>query len=194
MLHGYEPVNIFNADETCMFFKCFPYKTLTFKNDECHYGKHSKERLTILLATNMSGTEKLPPLAIGKSKKPRYFSRYKSLPLQYEVNTKAWMTFAIFKDWLENIVKKMAKKKQKTCYSLIILQPRMIFHKWKLLNSISTHQYHIKIQVMDQGIIKNFKSLSKKLSGTCWILRKKNIILLQMHCKPWEWLIKFGEL
>lgn len=39
------------ADETGLFFKCLPDKTLTFKNEKCHGGKHSKERLTILLCT-----------------------------------------------------------------------------------------------------------------------------------------------
>jgi len=66
LLKDYEPHNVFNADETALFYKCLPDRTMTFKNEKCHGGKHSKERVTILLATNMSGTEKLKPLIIGK--------------------------------------------------------------------------------------------------------------------------------
>lgn len=89
LLSVYEPENVFNADETALFYKCLPDKTLAFRDEKCHGGKQSKERLTILLAANMSGTEKLSPFVIGKSKKPRCFSKCSSLPLRYEANTKA---------------------------------------------------------------------------------------------------------
>jgi hypothetical protein len=54
-----------------------PNKTLTFKNEKCNGGKHSNERLTLLLAVNMTGTDKLKPLIIGKSKKLRSFAGVK---------------------------------------------------------------------------------------------------------------------
>lgn len=44
---------------------------MILKHEKCHGGKYGKERLAILLAMNMSETEKLKPLLIGKSKKPR---------------------------------------------------------------------------------------------------------------------------
>lgn len=66
-LSTYEPCNIFNADETALFFKALPDKTITFKGDPCVGGKRSKERVTVLLAANMTGTERLPLLVIGKA-------------------------------------------------------------------------------------------------------------------------------
>jgi len=63
---GYEPQKVFNADETALFFKCLPDKTMAFIGEKCHGGKHSKERVTVLLAANMTGTEKLKPHLIGK--------------------------------------------------------------------------------------------------------------------------------
>lgn len=51
-----------------------------FKYEKCHGGKLSKDRVTLLLAANMSGTEKCKPLMIGKSKKPWCFARIKSFP------------------------------------------------------------------------------------------------------------------
>lgn len=43
------------------FFKCTPNRTLTFKGDNYHGGKKSKERVTVMvkLLANMIGTEKL---------------------------------------------------------------------------------------------------------------------------------------
>lgn len=45
----------------------------------------------MLVGSNMSGTEKLPLLVIGKSAKPRAFKN-KEVPLGYKSNRKAWMT------------------------------------------------------------------------------------------------------
>ncbi|KAL7725492.1 hypothetical protein ACLKA6_001182 [Drosophila palustris] len=44
LLEKYSERDIFNADETGLFFKCLPDKTLTFKNEPCHGGKNSKQR------------------------------------------------------------------------------------------------------------------------------------------------------
>lgn len=62
---------IFNADETGLFYKLMPDKTLKFKGDNCSGGKLSKDRITVMVAANMSGTEKKKLLIIGKSQKPR---------------------------------------------------------------------------------------------------------------------------
>ena len=54
----YHERNVISADETALFYKCLSDKTITFKNEKCHGGKHCKNRVTLLLATNTSGTEK----------------------------------------------------------------------------------------------------------------------------------------
>ncbi|GFW54677.1 uncharacterized protein TNCV_787801 [Trichonephila clavipes] len=41
LIKEYEPRNIFNTDETGLFFKCLPEQTFTFKKEKCHGGKHS---------------------------------------------------------------------------------------------------------------------------------------------------------
>ncbi|CAH2217988.1 jg15871 [Pararge aegeria aegeria] len=73
LLHDYSPDDVFNADEACVFYKCLPDKIFTFKGQSCHGGKLSKDWVTELVSANMSGTEKLPLLLIGKSKSPRCF-------------------------------------------------------------------------------------------------------------------------
>lgn len=83
LLKGYESDDIYNADEIALFFKCLPDKTFTFKGEKCHGDKQSKERLTLLQCVNMSGTDKLPLLIIGKSTRPRCFKGVKTLPIDY---------------------------------------------------------------------------------------------------------------
>ena len=60
LLQLYKHDDIFNADKTGIFFKCLPDKTLDFKGAICTGGKKAKDRLTVLVAANMSGKEKLP--------------------------------------------------------------------------------------------------------------------------------------
>ena len=47
----------------------------------------------------MSGIEKFPLLAIGKSKRPRAF-KSKEIPITYKANSKAWMTVKVFEEVL----------------------------------------------------------------------------------------------
>ncbi|GFX98321.1 tigger transposable element-derived protein 6 [Trichonephila clavipes] len=111
LLKEYEPRNIFNTDETGLFFKCLPENTFTFKKEKCHGGKNSKNRLTILLAVNMDGSEKITPLVIGKSAKPRCFKDINSFPTKYRSNKKAWMTNELFNEWLVSLNSDMKKRK-----------------------------------------------------------------------------------
>ncbi|KAJ8928787.1 hypothetical protein NQ314_018645 [Rhamnusium bicolor] len=70
LLKDYSPRDIFNVDETGLFFRALADKTLTFKREKCVGGKMPKERLTIAHCVNMVG-EKEKLLVIGKSQKPR---------------------------------------------------------------------------------------------------------------------------
>jgi len=78
-----------------------PDKTLEFKATPCHGGKVNKERLTALVCANMSGSEKLPLLVLGRSKNPRCFKHVKTLPVGYRANKKAWMTSSLFTEWVK---------------------------------------------------------------------------------------------
>ena len=74
------------------FFRDTTLYTFHKKGDDCGGGKRSKERLTVALCASMTD-EKLRPLVIGKSEKPRCFKkiRVESLPVDYKFNRKAWM-------------------------------------------------------------------------------------------------------
>ncbi|XP_022167245.1 tigger transposable element-derived protein 4-like [Myzus persicae] len=108
-------------------------------------GENSKKRVTILLGSNMTGTDKIKPLLIGKSAKPRCFKGIKTYPLDYESNKKAWMTR---KKVLFLIVNCTAHNAEKKFNSI----------KVEFLPPNKTSQ----LQSMDQGIIQNFKILYRK--------------------------------
>ena len=69
ILAPYALENIFNADETGLFFRMLPNQTLATSVRKGT--KKDKDRITLLLATNATGTEKLKPMVIGKSAQPR---------------------------------------------------------------------------------------------------------------------------
>lgn len=96
---GLLPQQIYNADETGLFYKMLPRKTYVTAEEKNAPGrKAAKERVTFLACTNADGTHKLKPLIIGRSKNPRCFKNY-SLPVEYKHSKTAWMSVPIFHDW-----------------------------------------------------------------------------------------------
>ena len=61
----YNAKNIFNCDETGLFYKAMPDRSLTLEKENCKGGKKSNDRLSILFCVNSTGEEKLKPLVIG---------------------------------------------------------------------------------------------------------------------------------
>ena len=90
LVAGYEPRNVYNGDETGLFFRVLLSKTLTVRGDKCTGGKLSKERLTLFICANMTGeTEK--PVVFGKSACPRPFRNLNRnfLPVNWRSNKKS---------------------------------------------------------------------------------------------------------
>lgn len=116
IVEDYEPKDIFNADETGYFYKCLPSRTLSFKNEKCVGGKKCKERITVMVGCNMTGTEKIKLLVIGKSKNPRCFKGLKTLEIDYENHKKSWMTSGIYKKWILKLDKKFASQNRNVLF------------------------------------------------------------------------------
>ncbi|GBN89635.1 hypothetical protein AVEN_216386-1 [Araneus ventricosus] len=57
LVNGYEPKNICNCDETGLFYKLMPDKTLTFKREPCHGGKKVKVKNENLITTQLREIE-----------------------------------------------------------------------------------------------------------------------------------------
>ena len=166
LLNGYSDDQIYNADETGLFYQCLPNKTLHFRGEKCTGGKRSKNRISVLLCTNKSGTDKLKPLVIGKSKNPRCFKNVRSLPVDYKNNQKSWMTSPIFVEFLVGFDAQLKRQKKKAillidnCPSHPPVLPVTLTHlEVKFLPKNTTS----KLQPCDMGIIENFKCHYRKL-------------------------------
>ena len=84
-------------------------------------GNHAKvasslERLSIMLCCSATG-KKLKPLVIGNAARPRAFKQKSvtpdNLPVTWKHNKKAWMTTAVFEDWLNHLNETMKKKNRR---------------------------------------------------------------------------------
>lgn len=154
---------IFNADETGLFYKLTPDKTLKFRGEKCSGGKLSKDRITVMVAANMSGTIKKKLLIIGKSKNPRCFKNVRSLPVDYESNRKAWMTSDIFIKWVRDWDRELTKKQKKI---LLLVDNCPAHPSISDLRSITLiflpPNTTSVLQPMDQGIIRALKSNFRK--------------------------------
>ncbi|XP_063612602.1 tigger transposable element-derived protein 4-like isoform X1 [Penaeus indicus] len=132
-LMEYEANDVFHADEIGLLYRVMPNKTSIFKGDRCAGGSKSKHRVTVLMCTNMTGTEKFPLLVIGKHPKPKCFKNVKSLPVQYLANPKAWMTTESFTAWLHDLDSWFVQQNRKV---LLILPNLPIHPKSPKLNAV----------------------------------------------------------
>jgi len=88
----YSLENIYNADETGLYVKMLPKKTLALMDEKQAPGlKDSKERVTVMNCANATGTHKIPLLLIGRTSRPRCFKGVNHLPLEYRAQTSSWM-------------------------------------------------------------------------------------------------------
>jgi hypothetical protein len=62
LIEGYAAKDIYNADETGLFFKCMSDQTYGFSNG----GNKSKDRLTAMVCCYMTDNDKVELLVIGK--------------------------------------------------------------------------------------------------------------------------------
>ncbi|XP_037774796.1 tigger transposable element-derived protein 6-like [Penaeus monodon] len=101
---------IYNCDESALFYKLLPNKSLVLKGDTCHGGKRPKGRLTFMACANIDGSDKMELLVVGRVWTPRCFKNVKNIPLDYHANNKAWMTSNLFTQWSKKLDRREDKK------------------------------------------------------------------------------------
>ena len=99
---GYSRDQIFNADETGLWWRLTPSSSLnsTGKTRAANF-KKAKDRVTLLACANASGTHRLPLMLINKSQKPRCFKHMdmNNLPVHNYAQNKSWMDCRLFTEW-----------------------------------------------------------------------------------------------
>lgn len=151
------PNNVYNADESSLFYRALPTGTMSFKGENPKGGKLQKDRITLLFLCNMDGSDK-KIFAIGRSKQPHCF-RGKDIPVKYYANRKAWMTSSIWTEILCDLDKTMSRGKR----NIVLFVDNAACHKLDGigLTNITIHflppNTTCLIQPLDQGIIRCFK-------------------------------------
>ncbi|XP_064080659.1 tigger transposable element-derived protein 1-like [Macrobrachium nipponense] len=102
--HGYTADQVFNVDETGLFWKRMPNRTYLSKEKSAPGHKAGKEQLTLLFGANASGDLKLKPLLVYLAENPMAFKGiFKSqLPVIWKSNKKAWVTLMVFENWFND--------------------------------------------------------------------------------------------
>lgn len=161
----YLPDDIFSADETVICFKHLPGCTdnTSLVREDCSGGKRSNERVTVLLCTNMSGTEKFPPLVVGNPLKPKCFKGIKFLSADYESNPKSWMTASLWNKWLKKLDKTMSVENRKIILFIDNCTAHAIVPNLKAITiEFLPADISLQLQPFDLGIVQSFKVFYRK--------------------------------
>lgn len=78
-------------------------------------------RISDFVCANMTDTEKLKLIVIGRARGPRCFRRKNSLPVIYKNNKKSWMKTDIFSEFIKKLNKQMLTQNRKV--ALIDIKP-----------------------------------------------------------------------
>ena len=158
LMEEYEPQNIYNADETSLFYKSLSNHTMSFGSEEVHGSKlhQSKDCMNLLLCTNMNGCEKLNPVLIGKAAHPTALKKhgvtFKDLAIEYFWNQKGWMTGPIFDLWLTDWNNNLIKQNHHVLL-LIDNAPGYIIGKYSNIRiQFLPPNTTAKLKTLDQGI------------------------------------------
>ncbi len=158
---NYSADDIWNMDETGLFWKALPDSGFGSKGKECKGGKKSKDRFTVALFVAASG-KKEKPIVIWKSKNPRCFKKLNKgqLPVHYFSQKKAWMEGEI----MEAILTKLNNRLSKNNRTILLMMDNAGCHPEGLKEKFSNIRVCFlpanttsKLQPLDLGIIQNFK-------------------------------------
>ena len=160
----YLPQNIYNCDETALYWKCIPDRTLARIGSKTLQGrKQPKDRVTVLLCCNLTGSDMRKPMVIGKYWAPRCFKDMDRglLGADYHANQNAWMTGSLFSQWLRQFDQSLGERR------ILLIMDGAACHQ------LPTDLRNIEVvflepnttsvcQPLDQGIIQMLKTLYRR--------------------------------
>ncbi|XP_059940445.1 tigger transposable element-derived protein 1-like [Mesoplodon densirostris] len=167
----YTPQQVFNVDETGLYWKRMPERTFISVEEKAEPGfKSSKDRLMLLLGGNAAGDFKLKPLLVYHSENPKALEGYSkpNLPVIWRSNKRAWATRSIFHEWFTYFfcpaVEKYCVQNNLTNKALLIVDnaPCHPVNLSDLSDNVRVEYLHDNtadsIQPMGQGVASTFKA------------------------------------
>ncbi|GIY50854.1 tigger transposable element-derived protein 1 [Caerostris darwini] len=200
---GYISQQVFNCDETGLFWKKMPNRTYITAEEKMIPGhKPMKDRLILALCANASADCKIKPLLVYHSENPRAFKSHKilkeTLQVMWRSNPKAWVTRKFSVEWVNLVfgptVKKYLQENNLPVQALLILDNAPA-HPPNLEDDILEELKFIKVlylppnttpilQPMDQQVISNFKKLyTKHLFRRCFEVTESTNLTLREFWK-----------
>ena len=169
-LRQYSLENIYNVDETALFFKCLPRKTYILPDENIKSlrgtkAMNAKDRITAIVCTNANGSTKIPITIIGVSSNPRALQK-RTPPCYYFSNRKAWSNKFLFNKWLNDVFIPHIQSDTQNRIALIldnvsahsdVIVPESIDNISLPPNVTSIHQ------PMDMGVIRSWKAGYRRL-------------------------------
>jgi transposase-like protein/uncharacterized protein CbrC (UPF0167 family) len=173
---GYLPEQVFNCDETGLFWKKMPNRTYISKSAKQAPGfKAWKDRLTLVLCGNAAG-HMIKSGLIYRANNPRALKNKNKncLPVFWQHNKKAWMTAILFLEWFHQCfipeVKKYLEEKGLP-FKVVLIIDNAPGHP----QSLCFADENVKVmflppnttsllQPLDQGIIKCIKATYTRLT------------------------------
>ena len=162
---GYAEEDVYNIDETGLFWRQAPNSGLSTRN--IAGVKVDKARVSVVVCTNTTGTDRMPLWIIGKARQPHAFRgvNIHALGVVWRWNKKAWMNGIIMREWITAFYNHVGTR------SVLLLMDNFSAHisgielatpppnvriQWLPANSTT------RFQPLDQGIIQNLKNHYKK--------------------------------
>ena len=130
--------DVYNADGTGLYWTLEPNKSLS--SGPLTGIKKPKDRVTVMLACNVTGTHKLPAVFIHRYKNPKCICNVdkNTLPVWYYWNNASWMQRSIFQSWIKRVNELMRKQRR----NILLLVDNVSSHKLEdgeVLSNIRLH-------------------------------------------------------
>ncbi|XP_069964571.1 tigger transposable element-derived protein 1-like [Bactrocera oleae] len=171
---GYCPDQVFNTDETGLFWKKMPSRTFIAKSMKAASGfKAAKDRITFLLCSNASGARMLNPLLLNKALHPRTLKdiNLTELPVHFMANKKAWVTSAVFTTWFNDCFVPEVEKyvtEMGLPFKVLLIVGNAPGHPCLEHPNVQVvflpHNTTSLIQLLEQGIVATFKKHYVKIT------------------------------
>ena len=181
---------LYNCDESGLYYRMLPAKTLTCRTENAASGlKTQKDRVTVMACSNATEDHKLPLMFIGKAANPRCFKNVnkQALPVAYYAQKNAWVDTNIFTDWFHNqfvpAVTSYPKNKGSPVKALLLLDNAPAHPDASTLVSQDTCS-----SIKTMYLPANTTALVRLWINECWNLLREGTA---SHCsKDYSWRIR----